>query len=213
MKLIEAIKHKENPYWIPDCTRDDFIDFFKELGFKTGAEIGVSLGINLETYCKAGFKMYGIDPWEDYDDEHYRPINALSKKGIVTKTFDDVYEIAIDRLLKYANCDIIRRKSMDALDYIHDRSLDFVYIDSNHKYGYVAMDLMQWAKKVKKGGIIAGHDYHDIKGSRQNRGVKHAVDGFMKSFDIENFWVLGSKDPKKGEKTERALSYFCFKHW
>jgi len=213
MKLIEAIKEKGMPYWIPDSVRSDLPEFFKELGFKIGAEIGVSLGYNLELYCKAGFKMYGIDQWEDYEDEKYRPINALSRKGIVTKTFDDVYKIAIERLSPYSNCTLIKKKSMDALANIPDSSLDFVYIDGNHLYGYVAMDLMQWAKKVRKGGIIAGHDYYDIKGSRSNRGVKHAVDGFMKTYEIENFYVLGRKHVYKGQRSERALSFFCFKHW
>uniref|UniRef100_A0A6M3IRM9 Putative methyltransferase n=1 Tax=viral metagenome TaxID=1070528 RepID=A0A6M3IRM9_9ZZZZ len=213
MKLLDAIKEKGNPYWIPDCVRSDLPDFFKELGFKVGAEIGVSLGYNLELYLKAGFKMYGIDQWEDYEDEKYRPINALSKKGIVTETFDDVYKLAIERLSPYSNCILIKKKSMDALVDVPDRSLDFVYIDGNHMYGYVAMDLMQWAKKVRKGGIIAGHDYYDIKGSRSNRGVRYAVDGFMKSYDIDNFYVLGRKHIYKGQRSERALSFFCFKHW
>jgi len=214
MKLIDAIKNKEdNPYWIPDAVRSDFPSFFKELGFETGAEVGVSFGINLELYCKEGFKMYGIDQWKDYKDEKYKPISWLARRGIMTKTFEDVYKMAKERLDKYPNCTLIRKMSMDALDDIPDGSLDFVYIDGNHKYGYVAMDLMQWSKKVRKGGIIAGHDYYDIKGSRKNRGVKHAVDGFVKAFDIENLYILGRKHIYHGERTERALSYMMFKHW
>jgi len=214
MKLLYAIKNKQgNPYWIPDCSREDLPEFFKELGFKTGAEIGVSFGLNLELYCQAGFKMYGIDYWQDYEDEKYRPISYLARRGIMTKSLDDVYKLAVERLSSYPNCTLIRKKSMDALADIPDHSLDFVYIDGNHKYGYVAMDLMQWAKKVRRGGVISGHDYYDIKGSRMNRGVKHAVDGFMKTFDISHWYVLGRKHIYKGQRSDRALSFLCFKHW
>lgn len=36
-------------------------------------------------------------------------------------------------------------------------SLDFVYIDGDHKFKYVAEDISEWF--WKKGGMIAGHDY------------------------------------------------------
>lgn len=214
MKLLDAIKNeKGSPYWIPSCKRTELPELFKELGFKVGAEIGVSFGQNLEHYCKAGFKMYGIDQWEDYRDEHYRQISWLARRGVPTKTFDDVYKMAVEKLSPYPNCTLIKKMSMDALDDIPDRSLDFVYIDGNHMYGYVAMDLMQWIKKVRKGGVIAGHDYHNVKGSRANRGVKHAVDGFVKTFEIENYYILGSEQPSHIERREQALSYMMFKHW
>jgi len=214
MKLINAINNeKGSPYWVPDCTRDELPELFKELGFKIGAEIGVSLGLNLELYCKAGFQMYGIDQWEDYEDEKYRPISWLARRGIITKTFDDVYRMANERLSKYSNCTLIKKMSMDALADIPDCSLDFVYIDGNHMYGYVAMDLMQWSKKIRKGGIISGHDYYDMKGDKCIRQVGHAVDGFIKSFNIDNWYVLGRKHPKEGEKTERILSFMLIKNW
>ena len=40
MNINDGIKHKGKPYFIPDCSRDDLPKFFKERGFKVGAEIG-----------------------------------------------------------------------------------------------------------------------------------------------------------------------------
>lgn len=213
MNLMDAIKEKGDPFWIPDCSRDDLPGFFKELGFKTGAEIGVSFGENLEKYCKVGLKMYGVDPWKDDKDHTYRPISYLTRRYIPTKTIDDVYALAIQRLSPYPNCTLIRKTSMAALDDIPDRSLDFVYIDGNHKFGYVAMDLMKWVEKVKKHGVIAGHDYLTRKGSRMNRFVGFVVDAFAKAYDFTNWYVLGSPNPVIGEKTDEALSFMFFKHW
>jgi hypothetical protein len=39
---------------------------------------------------------------------------------------------------------------MDALNDFEDDSLDFVYIDGNHEFPYVAEDLFHWSKKVRK---------------------------------------------------------------
>lgn len=40
-----------------------------------------------------------------------------------------------------------------------DASLDWVYIDADHHYEAVKRDILAWLPKVRKGGIIAGHDY------------------------------------------------------
>jgi hypothetical protein len=40
-----------------------------------------------------------------------------------------------------------------------DDSLDFVFIDGDHRYEFVKADIEAWVPKVKSGGIIAGHDY------------------------------------------------------
>ena len=211
MKLIDAIKEKGNPYWIPDCTRSELPEFFKELGFKVGVEVGVSWGQNIVDYCKAGLKIYGVDPWKDSEDNIYRPISSLNPK--VNKTINDIYKLAIERTAPYSNCTLIRKTSIEALDDFPKRSLDFVYIDANHAFGYVAMDLMKWTDKVKKGGIVAGHDYFSTKGIRSLRDVGAVVDAYVKSHDIENWYILGRKNREEGERFDRELSFMFFKHW
>jgi hypothetical protein len=57
-----------------------------------------------------------------------------------------------------------------ARDY-DDWSLDFVFIDAAHDYESVKNDIQAWKPKVKRGGILAGHDYHS-----EWPGVVQAVD-------------------------------------
>jgi hypothetical protein len=53
--------------------------------------------------------------------------------------------------------------------------LDLVYIDACHSYECVRNDLNAWFGKVKKGGIIAGHDYKN-----NDYGVRQAADEFTR---------------------------------
>lgn len=213
MKLIDAIKEKGNPYWIPDCSRSELPEFFKEMGFKVGVEVGVSWAENIMDYCKSGLQIYGVDPWMESEDNKYKKI--ISIPGEHARTFEDVYKYALERTAPYPNCTLIRKTSMEALSDFPKRSLDFVYIDGNHTFGYVAMDLMKWSDKVRRGGVIAGHDYYSTVGDRRVRHVAGVVNAFAKSYDFTNWYVLGRKNEERseGEKFDRELSFFLFKHW
>ena len=149
MNLLDGLKLKGRPAEIPDCSRDDLPKLFKDLGFKTGAEVGVWNGEFSELFCKLGMKHYAIDPWIGYKGYVAAGTNRLEGK----------YQITRKRLAPYPNCTIIRKTSMEVVDSFPDGSLDYVYIDGNHGFRYVAEDVVEWSKKVRKGGAISGHDY------------------------------------------------------
>ena len=56
-----------------------------------------------------------------------------------------------------------------------DESVDLIFIDADHSQEGVAKDLTAWLPKIRRGGVIAGHDY----ASRRHPGVKRAVDEFF----------------------------------
>jgi predicted O-methyltransferase YrrM len=149
----------------------DLIRHFNTLGFKTGAEIGVAQGFVSEFMCKniPGLKLYCIDAWEWY------PHNRWLPKGRAERH----YERAKSRLAPY-NAILIKKYSMDAIKDIPDNSLDFVFIDANHDFDHVMEDLINWTKKVRKGGIVSGDDYFVFKGA----GVIEAVNAYTKAHGI-----------------------------
>ena len=53
-----------------------------------------------------------------------------------------------------------------------DASLDFVFLDADHTYESVLADLRAWFPKIKKGGVLAGHDL----GHPEYPGVRMAVE-------------------------------------
>lgn len=203
MRLSEGIKLKGRPAEIPDCMRDSLPEFFKELGFKVGAEVGVYKGEYSEVIAKSGLKLYSIDPWKDYEDYTY----GQGKQLWLDSLCDETHK----RLDKYLNVTIIRKTSMEALRDFEDESLDFVYIDANHRFKYVAEDIMGWGTKVKKGGVIAGHDYAYFINRFPGAGfqVREIVDAFATSFDL-NFWLLGKYRDKP---RDRYRSWMFLKTW
>jgi hypothetical protein len=113
---------------------------------------------------------------------------------------------------------MIRSDSVNGAELFNDESLDFIYIDANHKYEFVKQDMETWFPKLRNGGIFAGHDYlkmdwyADGNYAQNNKdkhiwtqtssgnfdnyaglfGVNPAVDEFCKKygykFDLTNEW-------------------------
>jgi len=198
MKIIDGLKLEGKKVEIPDAVRADLPQFFVDMGYKKGVEVGVWRGAFTELLLNAGLTVYGIDPYLDYDDcPHYGR----------QKRVESVYNETKDKMSKYENGHLIRKMSMDAVDDFEDESLDFVYIDGNHKFRYIAEDLFEWTKKIKKGGCISGHDYI-ILGGPGYIDVKYVVNAFVASRKVKTLYILGKQ--RKG-KRDRFRSWFWIK--
>jgi hypothetical protein len=205
MELSEGLKLKDRPVAIPDCNRADLAVYLKKMGLELGVEVGVYRGEYTEVLAKSGLKIYGIDPWLSYEDYEYDKWQSKHDYNL---------EQARKRLAVYPNVVLIRKMSMDAVRDFADESLDFVYIDGNHRFKFIAEDLMEWSRKVRTGGIIAGHDYAYFKHRYLGGGcqVHEIVDAFSRSFEL-NFWVLGRREVRRGEKRDRMRSWMFIKNW
>ena len=54
----------------------------------------------------------------------------------------------------------LKMTSMEAVKKFENESIDFVFIDGSHEYEDIKNDIISWMPKVKKGGVLAGHDYY-----------------------------------------------------
>jgi len=188
LKKYNIDPNAESPIKWP-YRRTELAKLFHELGFKTGAEIGVDRGMYSQILSEAnpGVKLYCIDPWKvynQYDDiKDVRRINMNYSHTV--------------RLLEPYNCEIIKKSSMNAIKDFKPESLDFVYIDGNHRYEYVLEDVRAWSKIVRKGGIVSGHDYkaRSRKYKNPNPGVGKALDQYMAENKIDKFfWMIKAND-------------------
>jgi hypothetical protein len=164
-------------------SRNELPDFFRQQGYKVGAEIGVYKGEFTEQLCKAGLKVYAIDPWITYKNYRKHPQEL---------DYNELYEMTKSKLTSY-QCEIIKKTSMEALEDFPDNSLDFVYIDGNHSIPYITQDIYEWCRKVRPGGVISGHDYfNDSHNPYWIRAchVKHAVDACVEIFKVKDLIIL-----------------------
>ncbi|MEX0909991.1 MAG: class I SAM-dependent methyltransferase [Candidatus Paceibacterota bacterium] len=156
--------------------RIELAKHFAELGFKKGAEIGVFAGHYSDILLKniPGLELFCIDFWGGYAG--YREHGFEGSMGTA-------HNKAIETLKGRAT--IIKKLSVEASKDFADESLDFVYIDANHEYKFVKEDIVAWTQKVKKGGIVAGHDYYVSKTG--NDGVIRAINEYVKEhgFDLK----------------------------
>ncbi len=164
-------------------TRDTLAEILCDAGYSLGAEIGVEMGRYSEVLCRANpnLKLILVDPWERYNGRSQRKM-------------DWFYEMAMQRLKSY-NVEFRRKRSLDAVKEVPDRSLDFVYIDGLHDFDNVMMDIISWVPKVKIGGIVSGHDYAKLYGFKLGSfNVVEAVDLYVQMHRVPN-WYLTSDDP------------------
>lgn len=164
-------------------------EYFNKLGFKKGAEIGVAKGKFSQVLCEKipGLTLFCIDPWLRYSLNRRSPIQEKQIKA---------YEEAQQRLKDY-NVTFIRKFSLQAAQLFENESLDFVFIDGNHDYDFVMEDVINWTRKVRKGGIVSGHDYYNFN----NSGVIEAVNDYTKYHNIKlNLTEGGRHNPRDDKK-------------
>jgi hypothetical protein len=171
-KIENYIGHNA-PITLP-ITREELGSLFCELGYNLGAEIGVDQGLYSEVLCKANpnLLLHGIDSWKAY-----RGYTDYTSQKHINANRED----ALKRLSPY-NVNIVQKFSMDAVKDYSDGYFDFVYIDGNHEFVHVSQDIAEWSKKVRVGGIVAGHDYRRTS----NAWVCHVR-------DVVNAWTYSHK--------------------
>lgn len=204
--ILKKYNIKTDVIEIPNADRNDLAQLFHELDFKYGAEVGVAAGAYSKTIMEKNpqlAEMYGIDP--------YMPYSGY-KDYVRTSTFNTLEEDAKFRLSMYDNYKFIKKTSLEAAENFADGFLDFVYIDANHSEPFVSQDINAWAKKVRSGGIVAGHDYARIKAkngeSSDNWVVIPAIHKYAKENNIQLLiWGLEAKIPGLIREPIRSWSF------
>jgi len=165
----------------------------------TGVEIGVWNGENAFTILKVlkPKKMYFIDPYESFDgftrrwelgNDNYQK----AKKNIKNAINGD----------KNINYEFILSTSESAAEKVPD-NLDFVYIDGNHNYEFVKMDIEIWYKKVRNGGIIGGHNFEPGFSGVARAVVEFSeISGLEINGSLNDWWIYKKYSPTKNAKNE-----------
>lgn len=198
-------KFNVNTHVLPvviNYNRSEWGKLFNELGYKKGAEVGVYAGEYSETLCRdnPGVEHYAIDPWLAYPEY----VNHRRQQGLCSAE-----EEARKRLAPFG-ANVIKKFSMEAVKEFADNSLDYVYIDGNHDFQNVTNDIVEWEKKVRPGGIVAGHDFDKHRFSSRCH-VLQVVRAYTEAVGIFPWFIMSKECRKKDTDGNWCTSWFWVK--
>ncbi len=169
---------QRSPIRLKHLSREYIPELLAKFGAKKGAEVGVAEGHFSELLCQKipELELICVDLWQEGDDKKSK------EKG--QKAHEYSYEQSKKKLAPF-NATLIKGNSTDVVREVPLESLDFVYIDACHEFDYVIEDIVEWSKRVKKGGLVAGHDYYHFR----NAGVIEAVDTYSRAHGIDEVFL------------------------
>jgi predicted O-methyltransferase YrrM len=141
-------------------------------------ELGAWLGKSSAYLCDTATyqEITIVDTWKGSPNE----LTTTHKLA----TEQNIYNLFVENMgtRKYK---AIKATSKAASKKFANESLDVVFIDLTHTYEAVKEDIKLWLPKVKKGGYIAGDDYHE-----NWKGVIQAVDELLPHATfIDDCWI------------------------
>ena len=141
-------------------------------------EIGVFAGKSLCSIgplAKArGIRMYAVDSWMPYESCDMERAYAEFTAGL--------------RRFHIEECvTVCRGDSAVMANSFTDGFFDLIFIDADHHYDAVKLDIQLWLKKLTPGGWIGGHNYHEPMWP----GVTRAVDEIFERHDLRPHSIGG----------------------
>lgn len=172
LSIIKGTDKSFAPYY------DMIPKLIRERGYIQGIEVGVFAGGHAKAILdNSELKLLvGIDPYVMY--KHGGMPGGMNDQD----DFNCLYSLVINRLNtnRYKH---LRLFSDDAYSQLilSKEMFDFVFIDGFHDYNQVKKDLYNYDKLIRKGGVIACHDYNHSG----YPGVAKAIDEFSNEHDTK----------------------------
>lgn len=153
-------------------------------------EIGTHRGEFAEALLRTwpdGKMLYCIDPWScplGYEEQTQFLWGGAAEGKPRTEDMEEARRCLRSYKGRYS---LLQRLSMDAVKEFTEHSLDFVFVDGDHRYEHVLADLNHWWAKIKPGGILAGHDF-------VQPGESHSWAGEVQKAVLQFAWRHGQVD-------------------
>jgi len=189
---------ESSPVLLSGTTREDLYKLFADFGFGFGCEVGVQRARNAWLMFQniPNLRMALVDPYRDHESNPRK----WGKHHIKAK------RLAHERMEGF-NVRWIEEFSEVAAQKVPKEVLDYVYIDGEHSYDFVMIDLILWSRKVRPGGIVSGHDYNYRKPHQPK--VTAAVNDYHKQYVDGPIYLTDNKVFKNSG--DRFTSWFWIK--
>ncbi len=152
-------------------------------------EIGVRMGLNFERMIKHNPKLaVAVDCW--LDDGTPSRNDSCNSQAELDEQYNYFQTLVADKPF----VKIYRDYSYNTVREFPDEYFDFVFIDADHTYEGCKRDILDWYPKIKRGGVLCGHDYVHRRAPTSKGiitfGVIEAVDEWVVGNKIPNFFLL-----------------------
>ena len=133
----------------------------------TGVEIGVAKGDN------------AVDMLKNWDLEI---LHLVDNYSLTPENFKD----ALEAMFPYKHkIEWHKDDSAKVSEGFKNESLDFVYVDGGHDFKSVKKDLELWTPKVRKGGVVCGHDLKFGSDTQDHKDIVKAIDEYTREYSIK----------------------------
>ena len=135
-------------------------------------EIGSHFGASMLwlAWCFRASRLVCIDPFA----------GCSAPAGVALREFAVSVEMAKERL--DVDVELLQMESREAAPDFTDESVDLVFVDGFHSEEVVRGDLELYWPKLRKGGILCGHDYCDFH--PDHLGVVQAVNAWAEEPNV-----------------------------
>lgn len=116
-------------------------------------EVGVYRGESTSIFLSSGKikTIHCVDPWQNGYD-----VNDIASYHTDMSIIENEFR---QRAMHDGRIVIHKNYSTTVANLMKNEELDFVYIDGAHTYDRVIDDIRAFLPKIKKNGLIGGHDY------------------------------------------------------
>ncbi len=158
-EMVQALRPADIHGWMTD----------EELAWLTAqarrasftAEVGIWKGRTTAALLNGGTQVWAVDLWAPYitDDPSDEVALELRRRGgdAIMREFLSTFRAYLGPRLK-----VFRADSLTLANEMRQLGLsfDFVFIDGDHSAPMVSRDVQALWPVLKRGGIMAGHDFH-----------------------------------------------------
>lgn len=121
---------------------------------KRCCEVGTFIGNgSTRVFIAMDTQLTCVDHWKGNKNDFF--MSLASRKY----DFFEVCKGNISRSIRNEGINLINMDSVEAAQFYPDGFFDLVFIDADHTYKGCKRDILAWMPKVRKGGILCGHDY------------------------------------------------------
>jgi predicted O-methyltransferase YrrM len=139
------------------------------------ADIGCWTGLSTAVFANIAEEYKGeVCAIDWFQGSEATNLDWAGKYYNIKKIFEDNLQ-SLDLLKRIK---IINLPSDLAVQQFPDEYFDVVFLDADHRYKWIKEDINRWLPKVKKGGLLCGHDCEVV--------INNGIDNLMQ--------IYGSKD-------------------